>query len=213
MEYIKIENNMYNKEDIKKVTEIVKMGGVVILPTDTVYGVAADCLNEEAVKKVYEFKHRDFSKPCNILVSDIEMIRKVTKGLSEKEEKIINNLFPGALTIICEKNDVIPGIVNANLSTIGIRMPNNQFLLDLISNIGRPIVATSLNLAGEKSMTNLNNLPEDFKKKSDLIIDGGETTLGTASTIIKVENGKVKILREGPIDMKKIEQVMEEERC
>ena len=206
MEYIKIEDNNYTVEDIEKVIKKLKAGGVVILPTDTVYAVAADCLNEDAVIKLYEFKHRNFSNPCNILVSNIEMIKKVTKGISNAEERIIKRFFPGALTIVFEKNNVIPSIVNSNLSTIGIRMPDNKFLLELINNFGRPIVATSLNFAGKKSMTNVNNLPEEFLRHSDLIVDGGEAAIGIASTIIKIENEEIKILREGPISKEELER-------
>lgn len=93
MKYIDIERG-YSKDDIKTASEIIKNGGVAILPTDTVYGIAADAINEEAVKKIYEIKKRELSKPCNILVSNINMIREVTKGVSKKEEKIIKKFFP-----------------------------------------------------------------------------------------------------------------------
>lgn len=93
MKYIDIEEG-YSKDDIRIVAEIIKNGGVAILPTDTVYGIVADAINEEAVKKIYEIKIREFSKPCNILVSNMNMIKEVTKGISKKEEKIIKNFFP-----------------------------------------------------------------------------------------------------------------------
>lgn len=147
MEYIKLENNNYKKEDLEKALEVIKNGGVVILPTDTVYGIAADALNEEAVARIYSLKNRKFSNPCNILVSDIDMIRKVTKGISSKEEKIINEFFPGALTIIFEKNEVIPNIVTANLDTIGVRMPKNKFLLDLIKTFRKTYCCNKLELS------------------------------------------------------------------
>ena len=92
------------KEDIEIVAKFIQDGGVVIIPTDTVYGIAADSYNEKAVARIYEIKHRDITKPCNILVSNIEMIKKVVKEISKLEEKIINAFFPGALTIILNKN-------------------------------------------------------------------------------------------------------------
>ena len=163
-------------------------------------------MNEEAVKKIYEIKHRDLKKPCNILVSDIEMIKKVTKGVSQKEEKIIKKFSPGALTMIFEKNEQIPEIVTANLDTIGIRIPDYKFLLDLIKHFGRPIVATSLNLAGEKSLTNVDDIDQNLKNSVDIIVDGGEAIGGMASTIIRVVEEDIEILREGPITRKDIEQ-------
>lgn len=103
------------------------------------------------------------------------------------------------MTIIFNKNDIIPNIVTANKDTIGIRMPDNKFLLDVIEMLGRPIVATSLNLAGEESLTDLENLSFEFKNNVDLIVDSGKTKVGMASTIIKVVGDKIETLRQGPI--------------
>lgn len=116
MEYIDVTN--YTDDTIDKLKKVIKSGGVVIIPTDTVYGLAADSLNPDAIKRIYEIKKRDFSNPMNILVSNIDMIKKVTNKLSQEEENIIENFFPGALTIILEKNDSIPNIVTSNLSTV-----------------------------------------------------------------------------------------------
>ncbi|MCI9366449.1 MAG: threonylcarbamoyl-AMP synthase [Clostridia bacterium] len=204
MEYIKLSKE--NQKDIKKVIDTLNKNGVVILPTDTVYGIAADASNEEAVRKIYEVKHRKFTKPCNILVSNIDMIRKVTKNVSPEEEKIMKKYFPGALTMIFDKNDKIPNIVTANLDTIGIRMPNNKFLLELIEKYGKPIVATSLNLAGEESYTNVEKIEKTLKNNVDLIVDGGETKIGIPSTIIKIEDKKIRILREGPITKEELQK-------
>lgn len=132
MEYIDIKSNKYSKEDLKEIAEVIKAGECIIIPTDTVYGIAASALDKNAVKKIFELKNRAFSKPINILVSNFEMIKKVTKNISLEEKKIMKKFFPGALTIIFEKNDEIPEIVTSGFSTIGIRMPKNKFLLDLI---------------------------------------------------------------------------------
>lgn len=150
MEYIKLEDNY--KQAVEKAADIIKMGGVAIIPTDTVYGIAADSLNEDAVKKVYEIKNRKPTKPCNILVSNIEMIRKVTKVVSIEEEKIIKEYFPGALTIVFEKNKEIPDIVTANLDTIGVRMPDNKFLLELIEKIRKTNTCNKLKFSRRKKL-------------------------------------------------------------
>lgn len=209
MEYINLKED-YTKEDIIKTSNIIKEGKIVILPTDTVYGIAVDALNEESVKRIYNLKHRDISKPCCILVSDIDMIKQFTKCITPLEEKIIGKFFPGALTIVLEKNNKIPSAVTANLDTIGVRIPDNKFLIELIKTIGSPIVATSLNLSGEESKTSIQNIPDEIKQNVDLIVDGGETKIGKASTIVKVENNEIEILREGPITKEQILKVGKE---
>ncbi len=205
MEYLDIRKN-YSKEDIKITVEALGNGEIVILPTDTVYGIAADAFNDEAIKKIYKLKNREFSNPCNILVSNINMIRSAVKEISKEEERIIKKFFPGALTIIFDKNKNISDVITANKKTVGIRIPDNKFLIEVINEFGRPIVATSLNLAGKESMVNLDNLSNDFKEKADLIVDEGNTKGGIASTIIKINSGKVEILREGPISKEELEE-------
>ena len=134
MEYINLKNN-YTKDDIIKTSEIIKSGKIAILPTDTVYGLVVDALNEDAVRRLYNLKHRDFCKPCSVITSDIEMIKKITKKLEPLEEKIIENFLPGALTIVLKKNEKIPSIVTANLDTIGVRIPDNKFLIEVVKNL------------------------------------------------------------------------------
>ncbi len=131
MEYINLKNG-YTKNDIIKIVEIIKSGGILIVPTDTVYGIIADSMNEKAIKKIYDLKQRDISKPVNILVSNFDMIKNVTSKISEEEEKIIKRFFPGPITIILDRNEKIPSIVTAGLKTIGVRMPENKLLMDII---------------------------------------------------------------------------------
>jgi len=134
MEYIDIKKG-YTKKEIQQIAKIIKDGGIAILPTDTVYGIVADAGNEKAVKRIYEIKKRKPSNPVNILVSNRKMIKEVTKQITEREEKIIEKFFPGAITIICEKNKKVSDIITAKNSTVGIRMPDNKILLELIESI------------------------------------------------------------------------------
>lgn len=203
MEYINIEKK-YTKADLIKIANIIKCGGVAVLPTDTVYGIASDAMNNKAVMKIYELKGRDFSNPMNILVSNMEMIKKVTKKISKIEADIIKEFFPGAITVIFEKNDIISDTITAGLKTVGIRMPENKFLLELIEIIGNPIVATSCNLSGEPAIIDGNSAIEKFEDKVECIVDCKKTKIGVASTIVKVENQDVKVLREGPISKSQI---------
>ncbi|MCI8518748.1 MAG: threonylcarbamoyl-AMP synthase [Clostridia bacterium] len=134
MECIDVKNGYTNK-DINKIVKYISLGGIVILPTDTVYGIAADVDNVGAVKKIYEIKNRPITNPVNILVSNLEMIQNATKKITETEKKIIKKFFPGALTIIFEKDKKISNIITAGLDTVGIRMPNNKMLLEIIEKL------------------------------------------------------------------------------
>lgn len=116
MEYIKLKD--ITEEKIEKIVNVLKLGGVIITPTDTVYGIIADSLNEDAIKKIYELKNRKYSNPMSVVVSDIDMIRKVTKNITNYERKVIQKFLPGPITIIFEKNEYIPEIVTAGKATI-----------------------------------------------------------------------------------------------
>ncbi len=122
----------YTKETLIKIKKIIKDGGIIAIPTDTVYGLAADALNKKSIAKIYELKRREFTNPMNVLVSNMEMVKSIAKDISKVEEKIMQSFFPGALTIILKKNKMIPKIVTSNLDTIGVRMPDNKFLLKLM---------------------------------------------------------------------------------
>lgn len=205
MEYVDIKNG-YTKKEIKKISEIIKLGGIAILPTDTVYGIVADAENENAVKKIYEIKKREPANPVNILVSNKNMIKQVTKQITHNEEKIIDNFFPGALTIIFEKNEKISQTITANKNTVGIRMPDNKMLLDLITYIGKPIVATSCNMANKPVLQDMQEIQREFKDKVECIVDGGNNINGTPSTIIQIEKNELKVLRKGPISKQELER-------
>lgn len=176
MEYINIKEK-YKKEDLVKLSKKIIMGDVGIIPTDTVYGLACDAFNIKGVERIYNIKKRDLAKPMSILVSDIHLIKKVTKNVSKLEKDIINKFLPGALTIVLEKNDKIPNIVTSGKDTVGIRMPNNKFILQLIDMVGHPIVATSLNLAGKPALTELENIPKEIIDNIDFIVDEGKAKL------------------------------------
>lgn len=210
MEYIDIKNG-YTKEDIIKIADIIKSGEILILPTDTVYGIVSDSTNEDAVKKIYELKKREMSKPLNILVSNKEMIKRVVKEISKWEEKIINKFFPGSLTIIFQKNGIIPDIVTSGLNTVGVRMPNHKMLLELINYLDNPIVATSCNFAGKKEITNAEDAAFKFKDNVKAIVDGGNLKNGIPSTIIELKEDKINILREGQVSKEILEK--EIKRC
>lgn len=199
--------NNYNK--IKKIALMARDGGIVVFPTETVYGIGTNALNEEAVKKIYDIKKRPLSKPISLLVSDIDMIEKVTKDITDLEYALIENFFPGPLTIILNKTDIVPEIVTAGANTVGIRMPANEIALKLIEYAGVPIATPSANISGEPSGTELNNIMKEFGESVDYYIDGGKSKIGLASTIVQVIEGVPNILREGYISKEQIEKFCE----
>lgn len=195
--------------NINQAIEILKSDGIGIFPTDTVYGIGCDFSNTVSLNNLYKAKVRDYSKPINILVSRKDMIYKYVKNVSSIEETLINKFWPGPLTIIFNKTDLVPDLLTAGLNTVGIRMPNNKVCLDLIDTLGKPLATSSANISNEEPTNYINeNLIKKFKNKVDFILDSGKIDSGIPSTIIKVESNKINILREGPISFNDIMEVM-----
>lgn len=191
-----------NETDYSKLKEpanIIKNGGIVVFPTETVYGIGTNGLNENSIKRLYEVKQRPLNKPISLLVNSIEMIEQITQNISELEYKLIKKFMPGPLTIILKKKDIIPNILTANGDTVGIRMPENKIALKLIEYAGVPIATPSANISGKPSGTDLDIIMKDFGENVDYFIDGGKSKIGIASTIVQVIDGKPHILREGSI--------------
>lgn len=193
--------------NIQKAAEIIKQGGVVIFPTETVYGIGVNALDEGAVKRLYDIKQRPTNKPISLLVSDMKMINKIAKDITEIEYKLMNAFFPGPFTIILNKRNLVPNIVTANQETVGIRMPSGEIARKLVEYAKVPIATPSANISGEPSGTNLKNIMKDFEGKVDYFIDGGESKIGIASTIVKVIDGVPHILRQGSITKEQVEKV------
>ena len=203
--------DLTNKTDYTKLKEPAKMikeGGIVIFPTETVYGIGTNGLNEKAVKQLYEVKQRPLNKPISLLVNSIEMIEQVAKDITDIEYELIKEFFPGPLTIILKKKDIVPNILTANQDTVGIRMPANKIVIKLIEYAGIPIATPSANISGRPSGTNIKDIMEDFDGKVDYFVDGGPSKIGLASTIVKVEKGIPKILRKGAISEEQITQIL-----
>lgn len=189
---------------MKELLKTLKEGKIAIIPTDTVYGLVGDATNESVIKKIYEVKKRDKNKPLLILVSDLEMLKDYIKSLNALEEKIINKFWPGPLTILLSKNENVSNTLTSNKDSVGVRLPDKEDLRYLISKFGKPIIATSANITGKETITNVSELEPAIKDNVDLIIDDG-TINAISSTIIKVQDNKIIFVREGLLtnDIKK----------
>lgn len=191
---------------LEKASEFIKQGKIVVFPTETVYGIGANGLDEKAVRKLYEVKKRPLNKPISLLVSNMEMVKTIAQDITEVEYKIMEKFFPGPLTIILKKKDIVPDIVTAGQETVGVRMPSGEIARKLVELSGVPIATPSANISGEPSGTNLLEIKKHFEENVDFYIDGGNSELGISSTIVQVIDGKIEILRQGSITLEQIEK-------
>lgn len=179
----------------------LKDGKLVIMPTDTIYGIIGDATNEDVINKVYEVKERPHDKPLLILVSNFTMLHELVTEIPKETEKIIKKFWPGPLTILFKKSSKVSDSLTANSSLVAIRMPNDKRLLNIMNHLNRPLISTSANISSHDAITNPNQLEEKMKEKIDLIVDEG-TVNNEASTLITIVNGKIEILREGSLTEK-----------
>ena len=206
-QYINMKNNL-NYDKLKEPAQIIRNGGIVIFPTETVYGIGTSGLDEDAIKKLYEVKLRPLNKPISLLVNNLEMVEKIAKNITEVEYRLMEKFFPGPLTIILEKKDIVPDILTSNTNTVGIRMPSGEIAKKLIEFAGVPIATSSSNISGKPSGTNITDIKKDFKGKVDCFIDNGESELGIPSTVIRIIDDIPHILRQGAISEEEIRKVI-----
>lgn len=200
------------KEDskfIKEAAECIKKDGIVAFPTETVYGLGANALKADCVKKIFEAKGRPQDNPLIIHVASKD-IDEYVKNVPEVAKKLMEKFWPGPLTLILEKRDIVPMQTSANLNTIGIRMPNNKVALELIKESGVPIAAPSANISGRPSPTTIDVCVEDLKGKVDYIIGGEKCDVGLESTIVDCTVEPPLVLRPGGITLEMIRTIRED---
>lgn len=203
------EKNGINLEDIKEAATYIKSGNLVIFPTETVYGIGADGLNSNAINDIFKAKGRKNDNPLILHVSSIDMVYKIAKNINDIELKLMNKFFPGPLTIIFDKKECVPYEATGGLDTVGIRMPSNVIANKLIEYSNTPIAAPSANVSGKPSGTNVSDIIDELGSKVSAIIDGGDSNIGVESTVIRVIDNKIHILRPGYITKEMLEQYAE----
>ncbi|MDW8084038.1 MAG: L-threonylcarbamoyladenylate synthase [Candidatus Caldarchaeum sp.] len=185
-------------EQIAEAVKAVLKGGVVVYPTDTVYGIGCDPFDTNAVQRVIEIKKRE-AKPMPVLLSNIDMLYAVAEPTSEEIEAAFK-LWPGPVTILMKKSPNLPGIVTAGEETVGVRIPAHLIPLTIMERTGKPLVGTSANISGQPSATELDQIEPAVLSNADVAIDGGPTFFGAPSTVIRIHGDGFTVLREGAMN-------------
>ncbi len=193
---------------IKKAAKVIQDGGIVLFPTETVYGIGANALNDEAVRKIFIAKGREQDNPLILHISEIEMLSQIAKNISKTEKMLMESFWPGPFTIILQKKEGIAEVATCGGDTVGVRMPSNPIAQEFIKEAKVPIAAPSANISGKPSGTKLSDIIEELQDKVDAIIDGGESEIGLESTVVRVVNDTVQILRPGKITKEDIQKVV-----
>lgn len=204
--YINVTEKM---DGIAGAANAIKAGKLVLFPTETVYGIGANALDEDAVSNIFKAKGRAGDNPLIVHICDLDMLKKLIKGkeISSIEKKLIDNFWPGPLTIIFNKDKCIPYNVTAGLETVGIRFPSNKIAQELIRESNCPIAAPSANVSGKPSGTKIEDIIAELDGKVEYVLDTGMTDIGVESTVIRVINNKVHILRPGKVTKEDIENI------
>ncbi|MCH5208420.1 MAG: threonylcarbamoyl-AMP synthase [Oscillospiraceae bacterium] len=202
---------LFSEESADKAAEILKNGGIVAIPTETVYGLAANALDENAVKSIFTAKGRPQDNPLIVHISNFEMIKPLVTAVPTLAESLAERFWPGPLTMIFDKTDVIPDVTSGGLGTVAVRMPASEAARAVIEKSGFPLAAPSANLSGKPSPTTAGHVFEDMNGKIPLIIDGGECAVGVESTVICFDGNKIRILRPGGITAEMLSEFAEVE--
>lgn len=201
-----IKVNKLNPEPqlIKEAAMFIRKGKLVAFPTETVYGLGANGLDEDAVANIFTAKGRPQDNPLILHVSKVSEVKKLVKHISKEAEILMEEFWPGPLTMIFERSELVPDIITAGLDTVAIRMPNHPIALELIEGSQVPIAAPSANTSGKPSPTLAEHVIEDLHGKIDLILDGGATGVGLESTVLDLTGEIPMILRPGGITLEAI---------
>lgn len=195
-------------DNINEAAECIRRGGTVVFPTETVYGLGANALNDDAVRSIYVAKGRPSDNPLIVHIADKSDVYKLSSDVNENAKKLIGRFFPGSLTIIMKKSPIVSGVVTAGLHTVAIRMPSNPIAAELIRKSGCFIAAPSANLSGSPSPTVLRHVVDDMDGRVDYIIDGGNCDIGVESTVVDLSGDIPEILRPGKTTYEELKEVL-----
>jgi L-threonylcarbamoyladenylate synthase len=197
------------QKQIEKGIEIIRKGGVVVFPTDTVYGLGAGAYIESAIERIFKVKQRPPEMALPILISSVAQVHEIALDVPSYGWRLIKEFFPGGLTLVVFRGRAVKDIITGGGDTVAIRMPDHPVPMALIRGSGMPIVGTSANLSGQSNLLTMEGIREQIGGKVDLIIEGGPAPLGTESTVVDVTGEFPVILREGAISRSELERVIQ----
>ena len=196
-------------KDLLKAVEHLKNGEVVAFPTETVYGLGAPLFSEKSVRKIFQLKKRPLDNPLIAHISDLQQLERIVSSVPQSFSLLSDAFFPGPLTVILPAHPSVPKIVTAGLSTIGVRMPAHPLALELIAELGQPIVAPSANLSGTPSATTAAHVANDFGEENVFVLDGGPCSVGVESTVVSlIDPARPLIYRPGDVTIEQLEEVL-----
>jgi L-threonylcarbamoyladenylate synthase len=193
----KIDPQKPDMDKIRAAAGVIKSGGLVAFPTETVYGLGADALNAKAVLTLFKAKRRPLDNPPIVHVCDVKDVQRLVKEISSEAKKLMKIFWPGPLTLILKRSAIVPDVTVAGLDTVAVRMPNNNVALALIKESNCPISAPSANLAGKPSPTSAEHVLEDLDGRIDAVLDAGPTSIGVESTVLDLTVCPPQVLRPG----------------
>jgi L-threonylcarbamoyladenylate synthase len=196
------------EKQIQQAVAILKEGGVVAYPTDTVYGLGACMTDVTAVDRIFQVKGRPKGMALPVLLADKAQIKEIVAVFPENAQRLAEAFFPGALTIILPKSDYVPDIITGGGKTVAFRIPNHPVPLALIEGLGKPIVGTSANLSGQPSALTAAEVQTQIGDKIDMVIDGGRCPGGIESTVIDLSGDKPSIRRQGAISLERLRNIL-----
>ncbi len=206
-ELVKIDVNNIDHGIMKRAGAIIRRGGLVAFPTETVYGLGANGLDGAAAGRIFEAKGRPSDNPLILHISDVKELDKLVRSVPDSAVRLIDRFWPGPMTLVMDKSSRVPEEVTAGLDTVAVRMPDHEIAILLIRYAGVPIAAPSANISGKPSPTVAEHVMDDLMGRVDMIIDGGRVSIGVESTVIDVTCLPVTVLRPGGITLEQIREV------
>jgi L-threonylcarbamoyladenylate synthase len=195
-------------EVIERAAAIVKAGGVIVYPTETLYGIGADAANVRALRRVHDIKGREGAKPILVIAESFEMLSPFVREVNKEARVLIGAFWPGPLTLVFKASSRVPVELTAGTGTIGARVPSSAFCRTLARACGRPITSTSANRAGDQPRASIEEIRKDFPTGIDLFIDAGGPLSGAPSTVVDVSSSPPRLLREGAVVWDTIERIL-----
>lgn len=201
---LRVKDPQQDREAIQKAASILRIGGLVAIPTETVYGLAANALDPQAVARIFQAKNRPQDNPLIVHIANLEILPKLARSIPQSALALAQAFWPGPLTMILPKQEIVPNAVTAGLDTVAIRFPSHPIASAIIRESGLPIAAPSANLAGSPSPTNARRCVEDLSGRVEAIVDGGPCQVGVESTVITLAGETPRLLRPGFITLEQL---------